>query len=217
MKRFTVIGIGNFGGFVASRLFRSGYDVIAIDKDEQVVDRIGPNVSRAVAGDATTVELLRELGVRESDAAIVATGGNLAASVLILLALRDLGVDEIYVKVTSREHMRIADALGATEAIFPEREAAEGLATRLTSGKLLKYVELGEEFSLQEMAVPDAWHGKSLRSLELPVKYHVQIVAVHDVLRDTVEIPDPVKPLTPSDTLLVAGKPRALEELVRVK
>jgi trk system potassium uptake protein len=217
MDRFTVIGIGNFGAFVAQRLHQLGHDVIAIDTREEVIERIGPHVARAVVADGTEREVLDELGVRDSTAAIVSTGDNLEASVLALLALRDLGLQDIYVKVISEEHRRIVDALGATESVFPERQAGEALATRLTSRRLLRYVEVHEDLSLQEMAVPDAWTGKTLRELSLPAEFSVHIVAVHDMLRDVIATPpDPDRKLTPSDTLLVAGKPDALRELAKL-
>jgi len=216
MQRFTVIGLGNFGAFLAARLYDLGHEVIAIDSNQDVVDKIGPEVTRAIAADATSVATLQELGVGNSDAAIVSTGNDLAASVLALLALRDVGVKEIFVKVHSEEHRRIVDALGATESIFPERQAAQALAARLTSGKLLRYVELGDEFGLQEMAVPDVWVGRSLRELALPAEHKVQVVAIHDMLRDAIEIPDADRPLTPSDTLLVAASPQALEALTKL-
>lgn len=217
MERFTVIGIGNFGSFVAQRLHQLGHDVIAIDTRQEVIERIGPLVARAVVADGTEREVLDELGVRDSSAAIVSTGDNLEASVLSLLALRDLGLQDIYVKVISEEHRRIVDALGATESVFPERQAGEALATRLTSRRLLRYVEVHEDLSLQEMAVPDEWTGKTLRELALPTEYSVQIVALHDVLRDVIATPpDPDRKLTPSDTLLVAGKPDALRELAKL-
>jgi len=217
MQRFTVIGLGNFGAVVAMRLYDLGHEVIAIDSRQEVVDRVGPDVTRAIAADATNVATLQELGVGDSDAAIVSTGDDLGASVLALLALRDVGVKEIFVKVHSEQHRRIVDALGAAESIFPEREAAQGLAARLTSGKLLRYVELGDEFGLQEMAVPEQWHGKSLRELALPATHRVQVVAIHDMLRDVVEIPDADKGLTPSDTLLVAASPQVLSALIKLR
>jgi trk system potassium uptake protein TrkA len=217
MERFTVIGLGNFGAFVATRLYQLGHDVIAIDRRHEVVDRIGPHVTRAAVGDGTDRSVLSELGVRDSAAAIVSTGDDLAASVLALLSLRDLGVRDVYVKVFSEEHRRVVDALGAAESVFPERQAGESLATRLTSRRLLRYVEIDPELSLQEMAVPDAWTGKTLRELKLPTRYHVQVVAVHDVLRDSIEIPDPDRKLTPSDALLVAGKPQSLVVLTKLQ
>jgi trk system potassium uptake protein TrkA len=216
MKRFTVIGLGNFGSFVSRRLYELGCEVIAIDRREDAVDRIGPHVTHAIAGDGTKKDVLVEVGVRESDAAIVSTGDDLAASVLCLLALRDLGVRDIRVKVHSEEHARIVDALGAAESIFPERHAGEALAAQLTSGRLLKYVTLGPEFGLQEMPVPESWYGKTLRDLALPSSYGAQVVAIHCMLRDAIELPTPERTLVPSDSLLVAARPDVLEELARL-
>lgn len=217
MRRFTVIGLGNFGAFLATRLYDLGYEVIAIDRRQDVVDKVGPDVTRAIAADASAASTLRELGVADSDAAVVSTGDDLAASVLSLLALRDIGVKEVFVKVHSEEHRRIVDALGATESVFPERQAAQSLASQLTSGRLLRYVELGDQFGLQEMAVPEAWLGKSLRQLALPTKHKMQVVAVHDMLRDAIAIPDADRVLTPSDSLLVAASPEVLESLAKLR
>jgi trk system potassium uptake protein TrkA len=218
VKRIIVVGLGNFGSTLAMRLHELGHDVVAIDAKPEVVDAVGPRVTRAVVGDATKREVLEEAGAREADAAIVSTGDDIAASTLALLALRDVGVREVFVKVVSADHARIADALGAEAGIFPERESAMALASRLTSGKLLNYVQLGNEFSLQEMPVPESWNGKSLRELSLPSRFRVQVVAVHDVLTDTMlPVPDPDRRLTHSDALLVAGNPAALERLANLR
>ena len=216
MKRFIVVGLGNFGSTVASQFQKLGHEVIAIDARPNVVDAMGPKVARAVVGDATNKQVLLEAGARDADAAVISTGDEIAASVLALLALRDLGVKQVFVKVISEEHGRIVDALGAEEAVFPERESALALASRLTTGVLLKYIELGPGLSLQEMPVPANWQGKTLRELALPQQYRVQVVAVHDVLRDQMEaVPDPDRKLTDSDTLLLAGQPSVLAKLAK--
>ena len=218
MKRFLVIGLGNFGSTVAQRLHELGHDVAALDTRADTVDMLGPSISRAMVGDGTSRRVLREVGADKADAAIISTGDHLAASVLALLALRDLGVKELFVKVISDDHARIVEALGATDSIFPERESALALASRVTSGKLLQYVQLGADLSLQEMPLPRAWNGKTLRELALPQQYRVQVVAVHDVLRDQMlPVPDPDRRLTESDTLLVAGHPKALEKLAGLR
>jgi trk system potassium uptake protein TrkA len=214
VKRITVIGLGNFGHILACRLYQLGHDVLAIDIRSEVVDAIGPFVTRAVVGDATNRQLLSEAGAEGADTAVVATGENLTASILSLLAVRDLGVKNIFVKVRSEDHARIVGQLGATDCIFPERESALSLASRVTSTKLLQYVQLGTDLSLQEMQVPAGWLGKTLRDLALPAKYRIQVVAVHDMLIDQMlPVPDPDRKLTPSDALLVAGNPSALESL----
>ncbi len=213
-KRFVVIGLGNFGSGVAESLHAKGHDVVAIDLDEDAIDRIGSQVSRAVVGDARQRAVLERVGADDADAAVVSTGHDLAASVLAIMALRDVGVREIYAKVISRDHARIMDQLGVTETIFPERESAIRLAERIVSTEILNYIRLGRDFSLQELAVPERWIGKSLRQLELPRRHRISVLAVHDVLNDTITpVPDPDAPLKESDTILVAG---ADEDLARV-
>ncbi len=217
MSRFVVIGLGKFGSFISRRLYELGHEVVVVDSDVALVDAHGPHVTRAIAGDATNRHVLDEAGADGSDAGIVAIGENLGASVLALLALRDLGIKSIYVKVLSDEHARIAEALGATDMIFPEREAANNLASRVTSGKLVQYTCYGEQFGIQEMAVPDSWAGKTVPDLRLLELHQIQVVAVHDNLHDTIEIPKAERKLVPSDTLLIAGAPRQLEAITKVR
>lgn len=218
MKRFVVVGLGNFGATAATRLHELGHEVIAIDQRADVVDAVGSRVLRALVGDATRKAVLEEARAREADAAVISTGDDLAASVLALLALRDLGVEHVIVKVVSDEQARIVEALGADETIFPERESAMALASRLTAGALLRYVQLGPALALQEMPVPSEWYGMTLRELQLPSRYRVQVVAVHDVLRDEmIPVPEADRALRDSDTLLVAGDPRVLEKLAGLR
>lgn len=217
MKRYVVVGLGNFGASVAERLHEMGHDVAALDVDRAKVERLAPTLRTTAAGDGTDPEVLERIGAAEADAAIVSTGDDVNASVLTALALRDLGVAEIHVKVISDLHARILEKVGVATTIFPEREAANLLAKRVESRAILNYVELGEGFSAQEMAVPNAWVGRSLRELELPRRYEISVIAVHDVLSDTITpIPDPDAPLKDSDTLLVAGADRSLEKVARL-
>lgn len=218
MKRYVIIGLGNFGSGVAETLHSAGHDVVAIDVDGSAVDRIAPLVGRAAVGDGKDVRTLEQVGAADADAAIISTGDDITASVLTTLALRDLGLRSIYVKVISRDHARVMEKLGVTETIFPERESALRLGHRISHQSLLNYVQLGADFSIQEMAVPDAWVGQSLRELELPRNFRISVIAVHDVLTDSMlPVPDPDAPLKESDTLLVAGEDRYLAKVARVR
>jgi trk system potassium uptake protein TrkA len=218
MKRFVIIGLGNFGASLAEALYRQNHDVIALDVDELAVDRITAHVTRAAVGDGRQLETLERLGAKGSDAGVVSTGDDITASILATMALRDLGVSEIYVKVISRDHARVMARMGVAETIFPEREAAFNLGARLSSTSVFNYVNLGAGFGMQEMTVPDKWEGKTLRELQLPAHYRVSVVAIHDVLRDEMHVPpDPDAVLKESDTLLVAGKEKNLERLAKMK
>lgn len=201
---------------MARRLYESGHDVVVLDKQAEAVDAIGPFVTRALVGDATKKGVLEAAGASDADAGIISTGGDLGASILALLGLHDLGISEIYVKVRSEEQARIVTALGASDTIFPEKEAARNLASKVTTGSLLQYVTYTDQFAIQEMAVPASWEGKSLIDLRLTQQRHIQVVAVHDMLTDRIGLPDPQKPLTPSDALLVAGRPEDLKRLAKL-
>lgn len=216
MKRFIVVGLGNFGSSVAESLHAIGHDVVALDRDPDRADQMARLVTRAAVGDGTDVRTLERVGAEDADAAVISTGDDITASAMTTLVLRDLGVEEIYVKVVSHDHARLIEKIGVTETIFPERESGIRLGKRISSRSLLNYVQLGHGFSLQEMAVPNSWVGQSLRDLELPRRLGVSVVAVHDVLMDQiVPVPDPDAPLKESDTLLVAGLDESLARAAR--
>lgn len=218
MKRIIIVGLGNFGSTVATSLAEKGHDVIAIDSRESIVDRIGSLVSRAAVGDATQKEVLMQIGAAEADVGVVSTGDDITASILATMALNDLKVRDVIVKVVSAEHARVMQRLGVREVVFPERDSAMALATRVSGSALLNYVSLGSDFSIQEMGVPDAWEGKTIRELELRRRHDITIVALHDVLTDKINpTPDPDYVLKDSDTLLVAGTGEALARAASIR
>jgi trk system potassium uptake protein TrkA len=217
MKRFVIVGLGNFGFTVARTLAEHGHDVIAIDTNGNLIDRIAPFVSHAVVGDGTSVDTLRGIGAADADVAVVSTGDDIASSALATMALRDLNIKDVFVKVISTDHARVMDRIGATDTIFPERDTAISLAARISGSALLNYVRLGTGFSMQEMGVPDSWVGRTIRELQLRQQFGITVVALHDILTDNMSVsPDPDHLLKDSDTLLIAGSETALEKLSRM-
>ena len=206
MRRFLVVGLGNFGSSVAESLFEQRHEVIAIDMNEESVDRISPYVTRAAVGDGKNLHTLEKIGAKGADAAVISTGDDITASILATMAVHDLGIRDVYVKVISRDHARVMERLKVTETIFPERESALSLGKRMSGSGLLNYVNLGTGFSIQEMGVPDSWTGKTLRELELRQRFGITVVAIHDILTDKMApSSNPDARLKDSDTLLVAG------------
>ncbi len=217
MRRFVVVGLGNFGTGLAESLANEGHEVVAVDGDPLRVDHIGTLVERAIVGDGTRREVLERAGAAGADVAVVSVGDDITASILAVLALKDIGIPHIYCKVISINHARVMERQGVTETIFPERDSAIALGRRLSTSGLLNYVRLGPGFSIQEMGVPDRWEGRTLRELDLRLKYHVQVLAVHDMLRDEmIPVPDPDRMLTDSDTLVVSGREEDLARLSKL-
>ncbi|PSQ68715.1 MAG: potassium transporter TrkA [Bacteroidetes bacterium QH_2_67_10] len=212
-RRFVVIGLGNFGTSVAEALYKDGHDVIAVDTDEDRVDAVAAHVSRAAVVDARQRDALEQAGAGEADAAIISTGDDITASMLATLALLDLGVEELYAIVVSRDHGRIVEHMGVEETIFPERESAFNLSNRLSDHAVVDYVRMAGGLSVQEMVVPAAWQGQTLRHLSLRDRFAITVVAIHDTETDALAAPpDPDQPLAATDTLLVAGRGQRLRE-----
>ncbi len=214
MGRYVVIGFGKFGSAVARTLEQLGHEVIVIERSAALVDRHADSVTRAIAGDATDPHVLKAAGAAGADGAVISTGENLATSILATLALRDLGVRDLFVKAGDENEARALDALGVTEAIVPEREAGLRLAHRMAAGSVLEYTPVGEGHSIQTMAVPGDWTGKTLRQITPREQLGVQVIAVRCSLTDQLSLPpDPDAPLKDSDALIVAGADAALQKI----
>jgi trk system potassium uptake protein len=212
MKRYIVIGLGSFGSSVAESLHARGHEVIALDIEETAVDRMSRHATRAVVGDGRNPGTLKRLGANGADAGVVSVGRRISASVLATMALQELGVEEIYVHATSRNHTRVLEKLGVTETIWPGRESGLRLAHRIASRRVLNYIDVGEGFGIQEMTIPSAWLGRRLRDLDLAGQFGITPIAIHDLQRnEMIPTPDPDASLGEGQTLLVAGPERSLE------
>ena len=178
MKTYIVVGLGRFGSEVARRLCQLGREVLVIDRSEDLVQQISPEVTHAVVGDARDKSVLQALGAQDFDCAIVAIGGSLADSVLATMNMKELGVPYLVCKAHDNVHRRVLEKLGADRVVIPEQENAVRLAKGLSSPNLLDYIELSEEYSIVELPAPASWIGKTLKELNVRAKLGVNILAV---------------------------------------
>ena len=214
MKQFVVIGIGNFGHYLAVHLYKKGYEVLVIDKISNRVSEIKDQVSQAVVADATDRKALEALGLAKMDAAVVCIGSVLSESILATLNLKDIGVERVYAKALSQAHSRILQKIGASEVFFPEKDQAIALAERLHNPNMLDYLPFLEGYSIIQLAPPNRFIGKSLRELNLINKFGVQVVAVQEVVPERLNlIPTAQFVLKDSDIMILLGPNEALEQL----
>lgn len=178
MKSYVVVGLGRFGSEVARQLYRCGCEVLAIDLKSELIQQISPDVTHAAVGDSRDKEVLKMLGVGEFDCAIVAIGDDLAASVLVTMNMKELGVPYLVCKAHDDIHRRVLEKLGADRVVIPEQENAARLAKSLSSPNLLDYIELSEDYSIIELPAPKSWEGKNLKELNVRAKLGVNILAV---------------------------------------
>lgn len=214
MKQFVILGIGNFGHYLAVHLYKKGHEVLVIDKVPNRVSEIKDQVSQAVVADATDRKALEALGLDKMDAAVVCIGSVLSESILATLNLKDIGVEHVYAKALSEAHSRILQKIGASEVFFPEKDQSIALAERLHNPNMLDFLPFLEGYSIIQLAPPNRFIGKSLRELNLINRFGVQVVAVQEVIPDRLNlIPTAQFVLKDSDIMILLGPNEALDEL----
>ena len=215
MKSYLVVGMGRFGSSVALRLQELGNEVLIMDENAENIQRLADHVTYAVVGDARDEEVLRSLGAQNFDCAIVAIGGDLAASILVTLNLKSLGVPQVICKAPNELHKRALEKVGADRVVIPEREMGIKLAQNLVSSSVLDYIELSRECGIAEIVTPKAWVGKSVRELNVRAKYGVNIIALRDEFSDSVTVNlGPEYCLKAADVMVILGNN---EDLLRVQ
>jgi trk system potassium uptake protein TrkA len=215
MKRVVVIGLGIFGAQLARQLYGKGIEVVAIDKNKDVVQKIKDHSTKAVLADATDKEVLESIGIAAEDTVVISFGEDLSASTLLTLYLKEMKVREIIVKVPNEDYKRILLKVGASEAIIPEREMANKVARSIISPNVLEYLPISEDFTICELAPPTTFIGKTLAELDLRKRYHLQVIAIRDVLSESLQlVPRANSIIKDSDVLVIIGRE---EDIQRVK
>lgn len=176
-ESILVIGLGRFGGQVAASLVRLGHEVLAIDQDEQIVQRWSDRLTYVVQADATDEQALRQLGVGDLPRAIVGIGTDIEASVLTVLALTEIGVGEIWAKAITAKHGKILSAVGADHVIYPEAAMGERVA-HLIASQMLDFIEFDDGYAIAKVRAPEEAIGRTLGDSKLRTKYGVTVVAV---------------------------------------
>jgi len=214
MKRAVVIGLGIFGSNIARDLFENGFDVVAIDKNKEAIQKIKNYSTKAVLADGTDKEVMDEIGIHEDDIAIISFGEDLAASTLITLHLRQLKVKNIIVKAPNEEHKLILEKVGATDVIIPEMEMARKIAKSLISPNVMDYIPLSEDYMILEMAPPNSFLGKTIAELQLRGKYNIEVIAVRDVISEKIHmVPQADFIIKDGEVLIVIGKEADIQKI----
>ena len=215
MKSYIVIGLGRFGSSIARQLCQLGAEVLAVDTHEENVQRIANDVTHAVVADARDKDVLRALGVREVDCAIVSIGNNLASSVLSVMNVMELGVPYVVAKAHDESHRRVLEKLGVNRVVIPEQEHAQRLGRSLFSHNVLDYIELSQDYGILEVPAPKNWVGKSLKELNVRAKMGVNIIAVRSENKVNVS-PSADYRIQEGDLMVVLGDNLALEAVQKL-
>lgn len=174
---YVVIGLGKFGFHVAKGLAQQGESVIAIDNDEEKIRDINEFVQDAIVLDSTDIRALREAGIGDAEIAIVSIGEHIEASILTVMALKELGIQTVVAKAITQVHGQILSKLGAAKVIYPEMESAKKLVKKIVKNMLYETIDLSITMKLAKMTVPAFWVGTSILSPIFQDEYEVKAIA----------------------------------------
>lgn len=205
MKTYAVIGCGRFGSSVAKTLYSLGYEVLAIDESEEIIQNISEYVTHSAQADATDENALKALGLRNVDVAVVSIGSDVQSSIMATLIAKELGVKYVLCKATNELQAKVLYKIGADRVIFPERDMGVRVAHNLVSQNVLEYIELDPNYSIVEIVAPVSWIGKTIGELDLRVNYGINVMAVkHGYEINIAPMAEDV--MKPGDILVVIGR-----------
>lgn len=206
MKKFAIIGLGAFGSRIFEELLYLTDEIIIIDKDPNIINKYEKNAKKSYVFDVTDEGLLQKALPRELDAAIVDLGGKIELSIMITTYLKKMEIKEIVVKAESDQHEHVLSIVGATNVIFPDREAAKRVTPMLASSLLFNFMPISANLALAEVGVNADYIGKTLLEADLRKKLGLNVVAVRKHGSEVFDfIDNPAYCFAEDDILLVAG------------
>lgn len=204
-----VIGLGRFGSAVAAQLRLQNKEVLAIEKDPELVQKWSGVLTHVVSADATDIDTLHQLGADDFGSAVVGVGTSVEASVLITANLVDIGVERIWAKAITPAHGKILERIGAHHVVYPEADAGRR-AAHLVSGRLLDYIEFDDDFAIAKMRPPKETHGFTLAESDIRSKYCVSVVGIKSPGEDFTYA-DATTRIHSRDILIVSGQVDLIE------
>ncbi|MFI2431290.1 potassium channel family protein [Streptomyces sp. NPDC018693] len=213
-QRVAVIGLGRFGSSLANELMRRGWDVLGVDTDPHLVQKMSDDLTHAAVADCTDSEVLRQLGVHEFTSAVVGIGTDIEASILIASNLLEARVPNIWAKAISRQHGQILERLGVHHVVLPEHEMGERVA-HLVTGRMLDFIEFDDNYALVKTVTPAVATGVPLGESGVRTKYGVTVVGIkrpgegftHATAETVIE---------KGDVIIVTGKIQAVESFAEL-
>ena len=212
MKQYLVIGLGRFGTSVAKTLYEAGENILGIDVSEELVqDRINNNILKnAIIGDASDGKILKDIGAENFDIAFICIG-DIEASVMIALNLKELGIKSIIAKAINKKHGKVLTKIGATEIVYPEEHMGKRIAELTMNTDVIEHLKFTDNFVLVEVKAPSLFWNNSLIKLDVRNKYNINIVGIKKSKGEFLPNPTANVVIEEGDVLVIITDKKSLE------
>ena len=206
MKQFAIIGLSHFGSYVLEELLAyEDVEILLIDRDQQVVEEYKDVVTAAYIADVFKQELIERLVPPAIDAAIIDLGDKTEASILVTNYLKKSGVKRIIAKAETEQHGEILNIVGATDVVYPNREAAKRITLPLVSSSLASFYPISEGLVIAEIRLPSTFVGKTIVEADLRRKHGINVLAVRRVGATQFDFISPAYEFADGDVILTVG------------
>lgn len=215
MKSILLIGVGRFGRHIIRKLNAMNHQVMAVDHDEDRIQDVLSSVTSAQIGDSTNEEFLSSLGISNFDACIVTIGDDFQNSLETVYLLKELGARKVIARASREIQEKFLLRNGADEVVYPEKQMAAWTAIRCASDHVLDYIELDNDYSIYELAIPNEWCGKTILELDIRKKFNINILGIREYGKLNMNI-TPSTVLNSRKSMLVLGNEKIIEKCFRI-
>ena len=215
MKSILLIGVGRFGRHIIRKLNAMNHQVMAVDHDEDRIQDVLSSVTSAQIGDSTNEEFLSSLGISNFDACIVTIGDDFQNSLETVYLLKELGARKVIARASREIQEKFLLRNGADEVVYPEKQMAAWTAIRCASDHVLDYIELDNDYSIYELAIPNEWCGKTILELDIRKKFNIKILGIREYGKLNMNI-TPSTVLNSRKSMLVLGNEKIIEKCFRI-
>ena len=215
MQNVLLVGLGRFGKNSAVQLSQMGHEIMAVDWNEERVNKVLPFVTNAQIGDSTNAEFLQSLGIGNYDICFVTSGGSFQNSLETTSLLKKLGAKLVISRAERGVQEEFLLRNGADKVVYPEKQVAKWAAIRYTDDHILDYMEVDASHAIFEVEVPARWVGKTVGELDIRKRYNINILAVKGERTFNAAISTDTS-FAETDKLLVLGEYKALQKCFRI-
>ena len=212
-QQFAILGLGKFGMEIAKALYNYGYEVLAVDIDEEKVNEITNFCTHSLVADVSEESTLRSIGIENFDTVVIAIGNNMQASIITALTCMEMGVKNILAKAHNEKHGKVLNKIGINQVIYPEAAMAIKVATTLINPNIQNHMEIVAGYSIAEIRIPDKWINKNLGELALRSEYAVNVLIIIRANDEVITSPTGDTLLQEDDIIVVGGSNPDIENL----
>lgn len=215
MKSILLIGVGRFGRHIGMELSKLGYQVMAVDTNEERINDVLPFVTNAQIGDSTNSDFLRSLGIGNFDVCYVTISGNFQNSLETTSLLKELGAKYVVSRAERDVQAKFLLRNGADNVVYLEKQMAKWAAIRYTADHIYDYIEIDDHHAIFEVQIPAGWLGKTIGELDIRREYGINILAIKSDGESNVEVTPDIK-LSRDVTILALGEYKALQKCFHI-